>query len=722
MMERRCFFIIRKHFCKSASNACCHEITNSYNCYKATDHYSCIDDNSENFTTSIDTNNINSNDKALIPEVNTFLFFNCCAEPGPDWPVAKMVWGEAWELHLYFFGGLFGLLGLYTLVSVLRLWSIHRLLSRRYFVSLNLLMLLLCSTRAVYLLLDGYNSNRTFHPSLDYFLYSISFPCLSSAFSIQLYALLQATKMQFLPPTIQKMSMLIVVTVFHFAISIATDVVVGMYAGMRIMLFVCQLFFILWGLFLFFGYAYIFRRLYLHAVKRQKNVIQKTGSYSMTGSIVKPKSKFTLSVAVKVTFSTAILGLVTVGLEVYGMVGVYKTFSDDQPEPWPFYIYHTTLRLIEFLMCASMSYVASQPFRYRRRRQCCCCPVLCAPCAEICCCGADVNRSNSLAGWSDIDQHQLRTSFDRGNVQNVSFQHDGVGNGHGITRNGSGGGDMTVAAKTRIYFKDRADVMPIVTSQPTSASTSRPTSANSDFVDENTMSTRGSRGSVTGSIDGTAAFSNPYRAVHSPSSDNRRFFPTSGGRSGVSTSTPVKARDGVVNIAYSSTTDDPQSPGFAGSKSRNGSIASSDFFHAPSVSLADSMASELDKAFRSMHEDETPSAPSNARAVSTPSLPSLDEKLEVEVGRKGAGGLRRKEPQPPPAQNGRATCPESSIQRFLQQQQQSGDLPAGMVLRRSRSAIGRCSFQEYAGKQNRTEAGKTYYYYYYYYYYYDYYY
>lgn len=118
----------------------------------------------------------------------------------------QMVWGEAWELHLYFFGGLFGLLGVYTLVCVLRLWSIHRLLSRRYFVSLNLLMVLLCSTRAVYLLLDGYNSNRTFHPSLDYFLYSISFPCLSSAFSIQLYALLQATKMQFLPPTIQKVS------------------------------------------------------------------------------------------------------------------------------------------------------------------------------------------------------------------------------------------------------------------------------------------------------------------------------------------------------------------------------------------------------------------------------------------------------------------------------------------------------------------------------------
>ena len=118
----------------------------------------------------------------------------------------QMVWQEAWEVHLYFFAALFGCLGVYTLVCVLRLWRIHRLMSRRYFVSLNLLMVLLCATRVLYLTLDGYNSNRTFHPSLDYFLYSISFPCLTSAFSIQLYALLQATKMQFLPPTIQKVS------------------------------------------------------------------------------------------------------------------------------------------------------------------------------------------------------------------------------------------------------------------------------------------------------------------------------------------------------------------------------------------------------------------------------------------------------------------------------------------------------------------------------------
>ena len=117
--------------------------------------------------------------------------------------------------------------------------------------------------------------------------------------------------------------------------------------------------------------------------------------------------------------------------------------------------------------------------------------MLCAPCAEIFCCGADVNRSESQAGWSDLDQHQLRASFDRGQPNGVSYNHDGF-RSNGQPRRGSkggqkGGGDLTVTAKAKIYFSDHDDVTPIVTSQPGS----RPTSTTSDTL-ENTVSTAGS--------------------------------------------------------------------------------------------------------------------------------------------------------------------------------------------------------------------------------------
>ncbi|XP_076447571.1 uncharacterized protein LOC143284613 [Babylonia areolata] len=517
------------------------------------------------------------------------------AEPGPDWDNAKMVWREAWELHLYVFCCLFSCVGVYTLVCVVRLWRIHRLLSRRYFVSLNLLMLLLCASRAVYLAVDGYNSNGTFHPSVDYFLYSITFPCLTSAFSIQLYALLQATKMQFLPPTIQKMSVLVTVVVVHFALSLVTDVVVGVLAGMQIMLFVCQLFFILWGLLLFAGYAYIFRRLYLQAVKRQKNVVLHQhaqgagGGGGGGGGLVKPKPKFTLSVAVKVTFCTAMLGVVTVCLEVYGVVGVYRNFSEERPQPWPWFLYHTALRLVEVLMCATISFVASQPFRYRAGGQACCCPVLCAPCAEMLCQGPDLNPSDLPAAWSQMDHHLPRSSLDRRPPPDLTLDPD-LPRPHSKASPRGGGDLLVTASKARICFSDQDDVRPIVTSQPGS----RPTS---DSLDK-------------GRSSGPDC---------SPTPDHNTTSTT--------TPTPtLKTGNGVVNTAYTATTDEVQTGVPAGGevKSRKSSIASSELFLAPSLSLADSMVSELDRAFRSMHDrgpslTSLPQHPLHGQPVQAPS-------------------------------------------------------------------------------------------------------
>ena len=126
-------------------------------------------------------------------------------EPGPHWEEAKQKWGIAWEVHVYGLGGAFGAVGLYSLLSVMRLWRIPRLLSRGYFFSLNLLMFGLCGSRAVYLLYDSYNSGGTFPISLDYFLYSFAFPCLSAAFSVLLYALLKATNMQLVSPSVQRL-------------------------------------------------------------------------------------------------------------------------------------------------------------------------------------------------------------------------------------------------------------------------------------------------------------------------------------------------------------------------------------------------------------------------------------------------------------------------------------------------------------------------------------
>ncbi|XP_064606717.1 uncharacterized protein LOC135471417 [Liolophura sinensis] len=312
------------------------------------------------------------------------------AEPVPNFEEAKKVWKEAWPIHIYSMGTAFSLLAVFSLISIIRLWRIKHLFSQKYFISLNLLMFLMGVIRGVYLLVDGYNSRQIFSRVLDYFLLSTGFPCLTSAFSILFFALLQATRMQLVGPKVQKIQVLIAIIVCHFGISIITDVVVGYFYGARIMLFLCELISVLWGLFLVIGYCYIFRRLYAAALKRQRvmerlsnvrssrspgvngtsqNISDRKPSRTDSSVTVKPSQKYTLSLAVKVTLGTAILGLVYIGLEMFGMFGVFGVFSQKVPEPWPWWGFEFGLRLVELFMCVTMSYIGTQPFRPRIANQ-----------------------------------------------------------------------------------------------------------------------------------------------------------------------------------------------------------------------------------------------------------------------------------------------------------------------------------------------------------------
>ncbi len=81
-------------------------------------------------------------------------------------------------------------------------------------------------------------------------------------------------------------------------------------------------------------------------------------------SPVTKQPKFTLNLAIKVTFVTAIFGFLFAGIMIYSMFGVYSVLSKGRPAPWPWWWFKSSMRLVELAMCVTMSYVATQPFRY----------------------------------------------------------------------------------------------------------------------------------------------------------------------------------------------------------------------------------------------------------------------------------------------------------------------------------------------------------------------
>ena len=346
------------------------------------------------------------------------------AEPHPEWEAALREWQWGWGVLVYFFAALFLLLAALSLLSVIRLWKIKHLLSKNYFMVLNLLIIFQCVLRALYLLVDPYNMHDTYHAVLSYFLYSTAFPCLTSAFSILFYALLLATKMKMLSSKIQKSSVLIGIIAFHFVLSIATDFVVGFFADAKVMLLICQFFYILWGIILFVGYVFIFRRLRHSAINRRRTLKKHSISYhsdvsrksvvSSMGSLPrlkKSRNKSTLNSAISVTLIAAACGIFCIGLELFGMFYVFRVFTDGHvPEPWPWYVHQFLLRVFEIIMCAIMIYVGSQPMKYNRRNDSKTCYVFCLV-LKKCCCSSQEN------GAMEMDQN---ASFGSSNVKSVS--------------------------------------------------------------------------------------------------------------------------------------------------------------------------------------------------------------------------------------------------------------------------------------------------------------
>ena len=306
-------------------------------------------------------------------EINPLL-----AEPVPEWDEAMQKYKWGWNFLVYVFATLFLFLGLYCVSNIVCLLHMKHLFSRNYFIMLNILILIICVLRGLYLSIDAHNRNDTFHEILNHFLYSTTFPCLTSAFSILFYALLLATRVQVLSARIQKLSVLLAIITFHFTLSIAADIIVGIFASSGVLLQICQFVYIIWGTILFIAFFYIFRKLHTAAAYRSKISIyrgkmlvsahqNRRTTVRLNSSVIEThlskqdkiaRKKYNLNTTVKVTLVSAVLGVMCVLIELYGMFGVYKIYKDRHiPAAWPFFAYQFLLRLLEYCMCCLMVYV-----------------------------------------------------------------------------------------------------------------------------------------------------------------------------------------------------------------------------------------------------------------------------------------------------------------------------------------------------------------------------
>lgn len=280
------------------------------------------------------------------------------SEPVPDWKEARELWGIAWEFHWIGFGLAFSALAITSSIALVRANKKKRFGRKPYVIAINSLLLILGVTRALYLLIDPYESKQNgikMPKWFAQFLFNVAFPCLTSSFGLIFLVFLRVAKLQLVSERLTNARYLVGIILFHFAIVLVADIAAAIdYSNVHILFIICQLFFIIWGLLLSATFIYSG----LKVIYRAKNVEKQLETQRAANT----------SKVAKVTIGTSCLGVAISVLQLYSLVDVYRFYSDfADPPPWSWWSFQTCSRLLEVAMACTIAYSVMKPSVPKRK-------------------------------------------------------------------------------------------------------------------------------------------------------------------------------------------------------------------------------------------------------------------------------------------------------------------------------------------------------------------
>ncbi|XP_071805030.1 uncharacterized protein [Asterias amurensis] len=168
-------------------------------------------------------------------------------------------------IHSYIFGGL--CLALLLLTSYITYKLIRKRHKIRFLLTIEILAIAFFSFRVLFLLIDPYRIRGIVPEIIGMFLEDLALPCLTSAFALVQLTFWELTKIRIME--MYRLSLLIGFILTHFVVILLIDFVVIFAQGFCVLLVVCQLLTIAWGLILSCGFFCTIRR--LHIIQKDNN-------------------------------------------------------------------------------------------------------------------------------------------------------------------------------------------------------------------------------------------------------------------------------------------------------------------------------------------------------------------------------------------------------------------------------------------------------------------
>lgn len=270
-------------------------------------------------------------------------------------PRARYILGVFWDVHVYLIAILFLILVFCSMVSIARIRAFKKLLTCGYFVTIHGLLIIIGCVRSAYLLYDPYNVNGTLSIQVSGLALNIVFPLLLTVYSVLFLFLLRATDVKTVFYNLQKSSLLAIFICFYMAFCI----IVLFYSEAHILSLVSKCIYILLCVILGVTYVCLYRSMTNASLRKQGTIFG--ASFH--------EHRPTLAHSVRVTLATSMLSLLMASVQLYGMVGVYEMLGKDQPNPWLWWGYQFSVRVIEISTCFLIFWASIQPLRYTSEKE-----------------------------------------------------------------------------------------------------------------------------------------------------------------------------------------------------------------------------------------------------------------------------------------------------------------------------------------------------------------
>lgn len=301
------------------------------------------------------------------------------AEPIPEWGPALQSWQWAWEFHWIGFGTLFTVFTLYSTISLIDIIKVKSKTKRGHLaIVITTLLVILGISRALYLFINPYESEQcNFLPScpvmLSRILFAIALPCTTASFSLVHLAFLQVMKLKLYPEKLQSTKFLSCIISFHFGLTLLTEVMLSLFADMKTLSIFCQSFFIVFYFTISVSFIYSGTKIVTY-VTRNHTYVTRVGERSMctqscnglsndaknAGKSSTRSYRPNVSKLVKITYITVSLGFASCALQLYSMFGVHHMYKNEEmspPKPWPWLIFQSLYRAVEFAAGCTLAYV-----------------------------------------------------------------------------------------------------------------------------------------------------------------------------------------------------------------------------------------------------------------------------------------------------------------------------------------------------------------------------